>query len=297
MSVMLLPLAAEPAAKTSAPDPAPLLEELATLRRENAALRAQHVALQERIRDLDARLGQTSANSSRPPSSDPPQAPARPKAPPTGRKRGGQPGHRGVHRALLPVERVDEVIVVVPKDCRHCQQPFPESTGHRRGRVWRHQVVELLPLAVRVTEYQMMRRCCAQCGKRTRAELPAGVPRRPFGVRLTAVIALLSGRYRLSRREVRQLLRDLWEIKLSLGAVVRQEQAQSAALAPVVAEARAAVQQAAAVNMDETGWRQEWKRAWLWTVVAAGLTVFHIDPSRGGTAVEAVLGAEFGGVV
>ena len=51
MSVLLLPLAAEPAAKTSAPDPAPLLEELATLRRENAALRAQNVALQERIRE------------------------------------------------------------------------------------------------------------------------------------------------------------------------------------------------------------------------------------------------------
>ena len=66
--------------------------------------------------------------------------------------------------------------------------------------------------------------------------------RRPFGARLTAVIALLSGRYRLSRREVRQLLQDLWAVRVSLGAVVRQEQAQSAALAPVVEEARAAVQ-------------------------------------------------------
>src|SRR5439155_24359275 len=188
------------------------------------------------------------------------------KAPRSGRKRGGQPGHRGAFRRLLPVEQVDEVIVVVPEACRHCQQPFPASTGHRRGRVWRHQVVELLPLAVRVTEYQMVRRRCAQCGKRTRAELPAGVPRRPFGVRLTAVIALLSGRYRLSRREVRQLLRDLWQVRVSLGAVVRQEQAQSAALAPIVEEARAAVRQADAVNMDETGWRQERQRAWLWTV-------------------------------
>jgi transposase len=111
------------------------------------------------------------------------------------------------------------------------------------------------------------------------------------------VVALLSGRYRLSRREVRQLLQDLRQVRVSLGAVVRQEQAQSAALAPVVEEARAAVQQAAVVNMDETGWRRERQRAWLWTVVAAGLTVFHIDPSRGGIAVEAVLGAEFGGVV
>ena len=289
MSVILL-RAAEPSAPTWAVDPTPLLEELATLRLENAALR-------ERVRELEARLGQTSANSSRPPSSDPPQAPARPKAPPSGRKRGGQPGHRGVHRALLPVEQVDEVIAVVPEACRHCQQPLPASTGHRRGRVWRHQVVELLPLAARVTEYQMVRRRCAQCGKRTRAELPAGVPRRPFGARLTAVIALLSGRYRLSRREVRQLLQDLWAVRVSLGAVVRQEQAQSAALAPIVEEALAAVPQAAVVNMDETGWREEQQRAWLWTAVTATLTVFRIDRRRSGAAVEALLGLDFGGVV
>src|SRR5439155_24171085 len=119
------------------------------------------------------------------------------------------------------------------------------------------------PLAVRVTEYQMPVRRCAACGKRTRADLPLGVTRRPFGARLTAVIALLSGRYRLSRREVRQLLEDLWAVRVSLGAVVRQEQAQSAALAPVVEEARAVVQQAAVANMDETGWRQERQRARL----------------------------------
>jgi transposase len=261
-----------------------------------SAAQALILALQERIRELEARLGQNSANSSRPPSSDPPQTPARPTAPPSGRKRGGQPGHRGACRALLPIEQVDEVEEVVPEVCRHCGQPFPEHAG-RRAQAWRHQVVELLPLAVRVTEYQMGVRRCLACGKRTRADLPTGVPRRPFGARLTAVIALLSGRYRLSRREVRQLLQDLWQVRVSLGAVVRQEQAQSAALAPVVEEARAAVQQADVVNLDETGWRQERKRAWLWTVVAAGLTVFHIDSSRGGTAVEAVLGAEFGGVV
>src|SRR5262249_61462527 len=195
-----MPLAPEPWATVSAPDPAPLLGRLTTLQRENAALCAENAALRvengalhERVRELEAQLGQPSANSPRPPSSDPPQAPARPKAPPTGRKRPGQPGHRGVHRALLPVEQVDEVIVVVPEACRHCQQPFPESTGHRRGRLWRHQVVELLPLSVRVTEYQMVVRRCPDRGKRTRADLPPGVPRRPFGARLTAVVALLSG--------------------------------------------------------------------------------------------------------
>jgi transposase len=255
------------------------------------------LALQERVRELEARLGQTSANSSCPPSSDPPRAPVRPHAPPSGRKRGGQPGHRGTFRKLLPVEQVDEVVAVVPERCRHCQQPFSESTPRRESRVWRHQVVELLPLAVRVTEYQMAVGRCAACGKRTRASLPPGVPRRPFGARLTAVVALLSGRYRLSRREVRQLLQDLWEVQVSLGAVMRQEQAQSAALAPIVEEVRAAVQQADVVNMDETGWRQDKRRAWLWTVVTAELAMFWIDRRRSGAVVDALLGADFAGVV
>lgn len=111
------------------------------------------------------------------------------------------------------------------------------------------------------------------------------------------MVALLSGRYRLSRREVRQLLRDLWQVRVSLGAVVRQEQAQSAALAPAVGEARAAVHQADVVNMDETGWRQEKQRAWLWTAVTPCLTAFLLDRSRGGPAIEALLGERFTGMV
>src|SRR5262245_50003680 len=91
-----------------------------------AAAQALLLTEWERIRDLEAGLGQTSSNSSRPPSSDPLQAPRRSKAPPSGRKRGGQPGHRGAFRALLPVDQVDEIIAVVPEHCRYCGQPIPE---------------------------------------------------------------------------------------------------------------------------------------------------------------------------
>src|SRR5215217_2685255 len=119
-----------------------------------AAAQALIVSLEARVRELEGRLRQDSSNSSRPPSADPPQAPVRPKAPPSGRRRGGQPGHRGAFRALLSVEQLDEVVVVVPEVCRHCEKPLPELAALWRTRVWRHQVVELLPLAVRVTEYQ-----------------------------------------------------------------------------------------------------------------------------------------------
>ncbi len=192
---------------------------------------------------------------------------------------------------------MDDVVVVVPEVCCHCGRLLVSTEVLDHPPAWRHQVVELLTLAGRVTEYQMVVRCCARWGRRTRASLPAGVPRRPFGPRLTAVVALLSGRYRLRRRAVRQALQDLWGVRLSLGAVVRQEQAQSAALAPVVQEVRAAVQQADVVNLDETGWRQETKRVWLGTVVTAELTVFLIDRRHGGAVVAARLGSELAGVV
>jgi hypothetical protein len=183
-----------------------LLEQVATLRREHAALRAENTVLQQRIRELEVQLGQSSSHSARPPSSDPPHVPPKQREAPSGRKRGGQPGHRAALRALLPVEQVDGRVAVVSPRCRRCRQPFSESAGRGRGRVGRHQVMELLPLAVRVTEYRMAVRRCAAGGTRTRGDLPAGVSRRPFGLRLTAVIAPLSSRCRLSRREVRQLL-------------------------------------------------------------------------------------------
>src|SRR3954454_20915569 len=99
-----------------------------------AAAQTLILTLQARVRELEARLRQDSSNSSRPPSSDPRQALVRPKAPPSGRKRGGQPGHRGAFRALLPVEQVDELVVELPERCRHCEQPFPATTPRSRAR-------------------------------------------------------------------------------------------------------------------------------------------------------------------
>jgi len=63
------------------------------------AVQALIVALPERVRELAARLAQTSANASRPPSSDPRQAPPRPKAPLSGRQRGGR---KALDRTLMP---------------------------------------------------------------------------------------------------------------------------------------------------------------------------------------------------
>ena len=108
---------------------------------------------------------------------------------------------------------------------------------------------------------------------------------------------MLTGRYRLTKREAGQCLADLFGAEVAVGTVSTIEQQVSAALAPVVAEARAAVRQAAVANVDETGWREGRRRAWVWTVVTALVTVFHIDRSRGGQVLRTLLGPDWPGSV
>ena len=84
---------------------------------------------------------------------------------------------------------------------------------------------------------------------------------------------------------------------MSVGALAHLEQATSAALAPVVDEVASAVRPAAVANLDETGWWQGHKRAWLWTVVTETLTLFRLDPSRSKAVVQALLGPDWAGIV
>ena len=161
----------------------------------------------------------------------------------------------------------------------------------------RAQVVELPPVRAEVTEYRLAARRCRACGTLTRAARPAEARGGAFGPRLQAVAALLVGRYRLSRREAVACLAELGEVELSVGALARLEQATSTALAPVVDEVATAVQQAAVVNVDETGWWQGKARQWLWTVVTDTVTRFRLDPSRGKAVVQALLGPEWTGIV
>jgi transposase len=262
-----------------------------------AALQEQVAALQQENAELRGRLGQNSSNSSRPPSSDLPGARPAAKRTPSGRRAGGQPGHPGHQRARLPVDEVDRVIPLVPTVCRQCGEVLAATAGPGDPADERQQVTELPPPRAEVTEYQLAARRCRGCGTVTRASRPAEVGASAFGPRLQALVALLSGRYRLSRREVVQFMGDVWGADVALGSVGELEQATSTALAPVVGEAHAAAQRAAMANMDETGWREGRRKACLWVMVTALLTVFRVDRTRSGQVARELLGPSWRGIV
>jgi transposase len=88
------------------------------LLKENRTMRAQLEVAMTRTAELEAKGKQNSVNSSKPPSPDLGRK-RKPPVEPSGRKRGGQPGHAGQSRELAPPEEVDEVVNQDPRACEN----------------------------------------------------------------------------------------------------------------------------------------------------------------------------------
>jgi transposase len=270
-----------------------LIALILELRKQLEEQRATIEQQAARIVELERKANQNSRNSHKPPSSDGPgtfrggQLPQRDKR----RKRGGQKGHEGHHRELLSSEQVQNLIDVCPSACEHCgatlvgADPAPE----------RQQKVDIPPIRAEVTEYRLHGLKCDGCGEVTRGRLPEGVPVGCFMPRMLAVIALLSGAYRLSKRQIQQLLGDLLGIGISLGSIITVEQSVCQTLAEPVREAQEYIREQTVVHSDETSWKQALKRAWLWVAVTPWVTVFLIRLSRGAVVAKELLGEGFAG--
>jgi transposase len=240
------------------------------------------------IQELRARLDQNSANSSKPPSTDPIGVKRRPPTPPSKKRRGGQEGHPRRMRALISPERVASVTECKPTSCRRCGHALSGEDSEPL----RHQVAELPPIEPEVHEYRLHRLVCRHCNTVTRGALPAGVPRTAFGPRLHAVLSVLTGAYRLSKRQVAQLCSDLLGLTISIGMIAKLERVTADVLEQPVSELAEAVKTAEAANIDETGWRESGRKAWLWVVVTSLGIVFRIVRSRAGAVAAELLGEE-----
>lgn len=251
-------------------------------------------ALEAEVATLREQLNRNSDNSSQPPSSDGPERASKPgRRPKSERRRGGQPGHPGTTRKLVPLEQVKASYDFKPPVCHQCGHALAGEDAEP----YRHQVTDIPPVVAEVTEYRLHTLVCEGCGAETSAELPAGVPPGVFGPRLQAMVSVLSGRYHLSKRDAAEVMTDFFQAKVSLGSVPTLEQRTSAAIKSPVDEARAYIKRQPVVHLDETGWREANQKAWLWVAATTLVTVFLIRPSRGGSVAREILDAVFTGIV
>ena len=243
-------------------------------------------SLQDEVASLKQRLDSNSRNSSKPPSSDPIHTRRQPPQPPSGKKRGGQPGHQRSTRPLVPPEQLHDTLTCKPTCCVGCGGVLDGSDPQPV----RHQVAEIPPVRPEVIEYQIHRLTCPGCGATTDGSLPEGVPRGSFGPRLRATLGLLAGEFRLAKRPVQRLAKNFLGLDISLGMIAKLERQTALVLEPVDAELARLVREAPWTHIDETPWREANGKAWLWIGSSDQVTHFRISPRRTAEVARSILG-------
>ena len=278
-------------------------EQLAQEQQRTADAEKQIADAEKKISDLERQLAlrlQNSKTSSKPPSSDglagAPRERGRTKK--SKRKPGGQPGHPGAHRPLVPAERVDEIRTVLPPQCLKCGHALPQALdeAETEGSVQRHQVTELPPMRAHIIEYQCHCVTCPECGEGTRAAIPKEATGH-FGPELTALMVYLTVVCRMPRRVMEAMLQQVLGIDISLGSTQKYWEEASQAVAAPCEELEQRLKDEPVLNVDETGWRNNGDKRFLWVFVAAQYIVYTVAVTRSGQVLIRMLGSVFAGIL
>jgi len=280
-----------------------LRRKVAEREKQIADVEQQIAEREKQIADLERQLAgrkKNSTNSSKPPSSDglAGEQRSRSRKHKSRRKPGGQPGHRGHHRRLVPAAEVNVTEVLLPQQCRHCGENLPQEPEQvtTEGEPRRHQVTEVPPVKAHITEYQFPNVVCGCCGKATQAPLPAEIAGQ-FGPQLTALVAYWTVVCRLPRRLVEAMLAEVLGIDISLGSTQKAWEEVSQAVAQPVQQLQEQLPREAVLNVDETGWRTKGAKRWMWALVAQQFAFYVVASSRGAAVLVGLLGAVFRGIL
>lgn len=250
------------------------LTEIQELKAENQALKAE-------IRELKERQNTNSNNSSTPPSQDPFRKTRRKER--SGKRQGGQPGHKGHARQLFPLSQVQNLHELKPTLCPNCSstafEEIPISTEAR-------QVVELPEMPPQITQYNIHTCRCSNCRKHVRANIPDEA-KYGFGPRLMGFVTSLTGEFRMSKRQVTALMGKIG-IKICSGTVCKIHARASDILSAPYEEIREHVLRQAQLNGDETSWKTLGKKKWMWISLSSSGVFLQITASRSAQAFQEV---------
>ncbi len=253
-------------------------DDIAQLKALILAQEEEITALKAVIADLTARLGQNSANSHQPPSSEglakqPLIKPPLPKQ--AGKKPGGQPGHAG--KTLLFVEQPDLIHTRQAIPCTQCGLPL-QGPGQIVARL---QVFDLPQPRLFVEEHQLLAHQCA-CGSQQTGHFPAGVDAPvQYGSRIHVQSVLLNVDYRVPFAKIRQFWADLTGYAYNPATLVSVQTTLDEHLIPLEAQIKEQLRAAAVCHFDETGVRVDGKLHWLHVASNEGYTHLFVHPKRG----------------
>jgi len=263
------------------------------IEKELKLLKQEVLVLKKENAELKERLNSNSNNSSKPPSTDFKKNKKKNNHKGSSRNPGGQPGHKGVSRKLVPIEQVDTIITCPPPDkCKDCNvylSPLEE--------IIRHQVYEIPLPRYEITEYQILQGSCSCCQKTYHGETPPEVGRRGFGVRVHGTIALLTSKFKLSKRQALELLKDFFQMPMCVGSVSNIEHRVSQSLESLHQQIKNKIDESKVTHIDETGFKQNNRSGWAWMLANEFFSFLQLDHSRGKKVAKKLIGNFIGRII
>ncbi len=269
-------------------------DELRRVLDENKSLRAENERLRLRLGELEAKLEAALRASKRQAA---PFSKGEPKADPRrpGRKSGDKHGRHG-HRQ--PPEHVDETVAVGPP----CACPDPECGGELEEagteEQWQEEIPAPRPIRRRFVIHLAR---CRRCGRRVRGRHPlqtslaTGAAAAQVGPEALSLAARLHYELGLSMGKTAAVLHEVCGISITRGGVAQALGRLDERCAPSYLALVATVRNSLMVAMDETGWRVQGVRAWLWVAATELVTVYAIRPGRGFEEAAELIGRDYAG--
>jgi transposase len=253
--------------------------KIIALEKENQVLKKQVQALQEKIAELEKRLGLNSQNSSKPPSTDGLKKPPRTQSlrQKTGQKSGGQLGHQGF--TLSPVAQPDKIIKHQPP--QSCDKCGCDVQSEKVIDVIKRQVFDIPKPKMEVTEHQVLVKQCPHCQETIQGKFPSQV-KAPvsYGERIKSVSAYLYNQHFIPEERLSELLSDVFDCTMTGKTIANINKSMAKQMIPIVESIKEKIESVAVKNLDETGLRINGKNCWLHVVSNQMATWYRCSEKR-----------------
>ena len=260
-------------------------EDNGDLKKETEFLKEENKQLKALVKELEGRLNQNSSNSSKPPSSDGFKKRISNLRKQTGKKPGGQPGHKG---ETLPLNSTpDEVIEHIPNlqtgCCCGCNdwEELPVEVA---------QVVDIPVVKAKVTEHRKVGYQCRRCGQILSGSFPQGVSvnKAQYGPVVQSLAVYFNQYHFIPYHRLAEMFSDCFGLSISVGSLVNFIKKAGQRLGAFEEGLRELLLSSALLHSDETGMRCDGKTQWVHSISNDHLTYYQIDVHRGTVAQEQI---------
>ena len=240
--------------------------------------------LTKRVEELEAKLGEDSSNSNRPPSSDSPYKERQG----SGKVKKTRKKRRGHRQELMPPT---ETLEILPLACSCGCSNFSNTEPY-----YTHQHIELPKIVMQVKHFILHKGKCVACGTTRKGYVPKDF-KTGFGPRFTALVGEVGGIDGSSRETVRKFIGSVLGVPISAGAVQKIIDRVSSALEPHYKAIGSVIRKQPVCHFDETTWKKGRELNWLWVMANRGSAFFMVHPKRSAEAFQELVGSWNGTLV